>query len=83
MLPAKLPGDETVFSEDTSILFKETRIVRMWDAANRTLVYVAISRRLIDGGPGKQHFHRTGHAVGWSAIIMTGVRYGIQKGGNA
>ena len=51
MLPAKLPSDETVFSEDTSILFKETRIVRMWDAANRTLVYVAISRRLIDGAP--------------------------------
>lgn len=51
MLPAKLPGDETVFSEDTSILFKETRVVRMWDAANRTLVYVAISRRLIDGAP--------------------------------
>jgi len=51
MLPAKLPSDETVFSEDTSILFKETRIVRMWDAANRTLVYVAISRKLIEGAP--------------------------------
>jgi CreA protein len=50
-LPAKLPGDETVFSEDTSILFKETRVVRLWDAANRTLVYVAISRRLIEGAP--------------------------------
>ena len=51
MLPAKLPSDETVFSEDTSILFKETRVVRMWDAANRTLGYVAISRRLINGAP--------------------------------
>ena len=51
ILPAKLPNEETVFSEDTSILFKETRIVRMWDEANRTLVYVAISRRLIDGAP--------------------------------
>ncbi len=50
-LPAKLPEDETVFSEDTSILFKETRVVRMWDEANRTLVYVAISRRLIEGAP--------------------------------
>lgn len=50
-LPAKLPEDETVFSEDTSILFKETRIVRMWDVANRTLVYVAISRKLIEGAP--------------------------------
>lgn len=51
VLPPKLPEDETVFSEDTSILFKETRVVRMWDAANRTLVYIAISRKLIDGAP--------------------------------
>lgn len=51
LLPPKLPEDETVFSEDTSILFKETRVVRMWDAANRTLVYVAISRKLIEGAP--------------------------------
>lgn len=51
ILPPKLPEDETMFSEDTSVLFKETRIVRMWDAANRTLVYVAISRKLIEGAP--------------------------------
>ncbi len=50
-LPDKLPKDETVFSEDTSILFKETRVVRLWDAARKTLVYVAISRKLIDGAP--------------------------------
>ena len=50
-LPAKLPKDEVVFSEDTSILFKETRVVRLWDEANRTLVYLAISRKLIDGAP--------------------------------
>lgn len=50
-LPAKLPKDETVFSEDTSILFKETRVVRLWDEANRTLVYLAISRKLIEGAP--------------------------------
>lgn len=50
-LPAKLPKDETVFSEDTSILFKETRVVRLWDEANKTLVYLAISRRLIEGAP--------------------------------
>lgn len=50
-LPAKLPKEETVFSEDTSILFKETRIVRLWDEANRTLVYLAISRKLIEGAP--------------------------------
>ncbi len=50
-LPAKLPKEATVFAEDTSILFKETRVVRMWDEANRTLVYLAISRKLIDGAP--------------------------------
>jgi len=50
-LPAQLPKDETVFSEDTSILFKETRIVRLWDAKHNTLVYLAISRKLIAGAP--------------------------------
>lgn len=50
-LPAKLPKDEVVFSEDTSLLFKETRIMRLWDEANRTLVYLAISRRIIEGAP--------------------------------
>lgn len=50
-LPAKMPKEETVFSEDTSILFKETRILRLWDEANRTLVYLAISRKLIEGAP--------------------------------
>lgn len=50
-MPDKLPKEEVVFSEDTSILFKETRVSRLWDEKNRTLVYVAISRKLIDGAP--------------------------------
>ncbi len=50
-LPEKLPKDEVVFTEDTSLIFKETRVVRMWDEKNRTLVYVGISRKLIDGAP--------------------------------
>ena len=50
-LPAKLPKQQVVFSEDTSIMFKETRVIRMWDAANNTLVYLAISCKLIDGAP--------------------------------
>jgi CreA protein len=50
-LPARLPKEETVFSEDTSILFKETRIIRLWDEAHQTLVYLAISRKLIEGAP--------------------------------
>lgn len=50
-LPDKLPKEATVFAEDTSIFFKETRVMRLWDEANRTLVYLAISRKLIDGAP--------------------------------
>jgi CreA protein len=50
-LPPKLPKDETVFSEDTSLLFKETRVVRLWDERHRTLVYLGISRKLIEGAP--------------------------------
>ncbi|MBK5914594.1 CreA family protein [Rhodocyclus purpureus] len=50
-LPAKLPREETVFAEDTSILFKETRVIRMWDEPHNTLVYLAISRKLIEGAP--------------------------------
>lgn len=50
-LPANLPDDETVFSEDTSILFKETRIHRLVDRKRNVLVYLAISRKLIEGAP--------------------------------
>jgi CreA protein len=50
-LPAKMPKDDVVFAEDTSVLFKETRVIRMWDEPHRTLVYLAISRRLIEGAP--------------------------------
>ncbi len=50
-VPANLPKDDVVFSEDTSILFKETRVVRMWDAQHRTLVYLGISRKLVEGAP--------------------------------
>ena len=51
VLPAKLGKEETVFSEDTSILFKETRVVRLWDEKNKVLVYLAVSRKLIEGAP--------------------------------
>jgi CreA protein len=51
VLPEKLPKEATIFTEDTSIFFKETRVMRLWDETNRTLVYLAISRKLIDGAP--------------------------------
>ncbi len=47
----KMPKQDEVFSEDTSLLFKETRVLRLWDEAHKTLVYLAISRKLIDGAP--------------------------------
>jgi CreA protein len=50
-VPANLPKDEAVFSESTSLLFKETNVMRLWDEKHKTLVYVAISRKLIDGAP--------------------------------
>ena len=50
-LPAKLPEDEVVFSADTSILFKETMVHRFLDKKRQVLVYLAISRKMIEGAP--------------------------------
>jgi CreA protein len=50
-LPARLPEDEVVFSEDTSIFFKETKVHRFLDAKRNVLVYMAISRKIIEGAP--------------------------------
>lgn len=47
----KLPDEETAFSENTAVFFKETRVSRLYDKKHNTLVYVAISRKLIDGSP--------------------------------
>ncbi|MGY6274436.1 CreA family protein [Methylomonas sp. MgM2] len=50
-LPNNLSDDEEVFSEGTSLLFKETKVMRLWDKAHNTLIYLAISRKLIEGAP--------------------------------
>ena len=50
-LPAKLPDDEIVFSENTSLLFKETNIHRFFDEKRKVLIYLAISRKIIEGAP--------------------------------
>jgi CreA protein len=50
-LPDKLPKEESVFSESTSIFFKNTEVVRLYDRKRNTLVYVAISRKVIEGSP--------------------------------
>ena len=56
--PVKITGDinrnkkgEVVFSEDTSILFKEMRVSRFFDADKNVLVYLVWSTKLIDGSP--------------------------------
>jgi CreA protein len=48
---ARLPDEEAAFSERTSILFKQTRIVRIVDRARRTLVYLAYSTKVVEGSP--------------------------------
>jgi len=51
IISGKLLQEETAFTEDTSLFFKETKVSRMFDAKRNTLVYVAISRKLIEGAP--------------------------------
>jgi CreA protein len=48
---SKLVDNEEVFSEKTSIFFKATRIYRVLDKKHNTLVYLAISSKLINGSP--------------------------------
>jgi len=50
-LPAKLPAQQNVFSEKTSAFFKNTKVIRMFDRKHNTLVYLAISKRVIEGSP--------------------------------
>ncbi|HUK58054.1 MAG TPA: CreA family protein [Stellaceae bacterium] len=48
---AKLPENEEAFTEKTSIFFKATRIYRIIDKKHNTLVYLAVSSKLINGSP--------------------------------
>lgn len=48
---SKLREREEVFSERTSIFFKKTRIYRMVDQPHNTLVYLAISSKIVNGSP--------------------------------
>ncbi len=49
--PANLPDDEVVFTDNTSLIFKETKISRFVDRKRNVLIYLAISRKLIEGAP--------------------------------
>ena len=48
---AKLANKEEVFSQKTSIFFKATRIYRLLDKKHHTLVYLAVSSKLVNGSP--------------------------------
>lgn len=47
----KLKEGEEVFSQRSSILFKELHVVRFFDEKRNTLVYLTYSDKLIDGSP--------------------------------
>ena len=47
----KVPRQEEVFSERSSIFFKHTRVVRMVDPKRNALVYLVYSDKLIEGSP--------------------------------
>jgi CreA protein len=48
---AKLPEEEPVYSARTSVFFKHTQVYRILDKKRNTLVYIAISDKIIEGSP--------------------------------
>ncbi len=44
-------SSEEIRNESTSLLFKKIRIVRFYDKASNSLIYMVYSDRLIDGSP--------------------------------
>ena len=48
---SKLRDNEEVFTQKTSIFFKATRIYRMVDKKRNTLVYLAVSSKIVNGSP--------------------------------
>jgi CreA protein len=48
---ASLPGEESVYSAHTSVFFKHTHVYRIVDKQRNTLVYLAISYKIIEGSP--------------------------------
>jgi len=49
--PKRLPKEEDVYNTRTSILFKNTHVFRMYDEKRNTLIYLAISDKIIEGSP--------------------------------
>ncbi|HAA46088.1 MAG: CreA protein [Halomonas sp. 54_146] len=49
--PADVEGQEVIFSQRRSVLFKNMRVVRMHDEETKTFVYLTYSTKLVDGSP--------------------------------
>ena len=64
---AKLPDEESVYSEQTSIFFKHTHVFRIVDKKRNTLVYVALSDKIIEGSP--QNSLSTVPVMPWGANV--------------
>lgn len=47
----KLPEKDQVYSERTSVFFKRTHVYRIVDNKRHTLVYLAISDKIVNGSP--------------------------------
>jgi CreA protein len=62
----KIANNEQVYSERTSIFFKRTHVFRMIDKKRNTLIYLAISDKLIEGSP--QNAISTVPIMPWSSI---------------
>lgn len=50
-LPEKMEEGEQVFRQRTSVLFKSLQVVRFYDPARNTLVYLSYSDKVIEGSP--------------------------------
>ena len=50
-LPDTIEDGEEVFGRRASILFKRLQVVRFYDEARQTLIYLSYSDKLIDGSP--------------------------------
>ena len=46
-----IKSSEEIWNESTSLLFKKIRIVRFYDAATNSLIYMVYSDKLIEGSP--------------------------------
>jgi CreA protein len=63
----KLPAEESVYSERTSIFFKHTHVFRIIDKKRNTLVYVALSDKIVEGSP--QNSISTVPVMPWGANV--------------